>query len=168
VRSAREARAAQAQADARFNDLRQLAHFVLFDFDTAIASGITPARKLLIEKTLDYLNRLSARGGDPSLQRELIRGYAKVGDLQGNLYGPNLGDPAAARESYSKSLRIAQSLQAAYPSDPQWSAEAAFAGMKLGDLLALGSARTEALKRIVKPSRSSLRWPPLTRRRGAT
>lgn len=95
------------RAELRFSDVRELARFVLFDFDRAIARGVTPARKALIEKATEYLGRLEQdASADASLEKEIVEGYLKVGDLQGNLYGPNLGDRSAARASYERALRI--------------------------------------------------------------
>jgi tetratricopeptide (TPR) repeat protein len=107
---------------------------------------VTSARKALIGKALVYLNRLApGSGGDISLQRELIDGYSKVGDLQGNLYGPNLGSAAEAKESYSRALRIAESVAAADPGSVRSRIDIAQVKMKLVDLMSLGSARKEAL-----------------------
>jgi non-specific serine/threonine protein kinase/serine/threonine-protein kinase len=104
----REATRERLRAEARFSDVRQLARFVLFDFDSIIASGVTPARKAVIEKATEYLDRLEKdrTGADPSLDRELVEGYLKVGDLQGNINGPNLGDREAAKASYERALQI--------------------------------------------------------------
>jgi non-specific serine/threonine protein kinase/serine/threonine-protein kinase len=103
----RQAARERERAELRFSDVRQLARFVLFDFDRVIVTGVTPARKALIEKATEYLGRLEQDGSpDASLEREIVEGYLKVGDLQGNLYGPNLGDREAARASYERALRI--------------------------------------------------------------
>lgn len=145
---AREASVARDRAERQFNNVRQLAHFVMFDFDTAIQAGATPARKVLIGKALDYLSQLSHDARDDArLQREIIQGYCKVGDVQGNLYGPNLGDAAGAKASYTKALAIAESVLARSPADSAAQQDAAVVKMKLGDLLSLGSARAEALDR---------------------
>jgi tetratricopeptide (TPR) repeat protein len=139
----RTAAAAHYRAEARFNDVRELARFVLFDFDQAISSGTTPARKALIERALDYLRRIEAEPGrDASLTAELVDGYLKMGDLQGNLYGPNLGDAAAARTSYESALRIAQSAR------PPDHLRVARAQVKLADLLAFSGQRNEAVERF--------------------
>jgi serine/threonine protein kinase/tetratricopeptide (TPR) repeat protein len=129
------------RAEARFSDVRQLASFVLFDFDRIIAGGVTPARKAVIEKATEYLDRLEKdRGGDPALEKELVRGYLKVGDLQGNLYnGANLGDRAAARASYERALTI---LEASRNADP---ALLASIRVRLADLLAQSGSLREAV-----------------------
>ena len=46
------------RAEARFSDVRELARFVLFDFEKSITAGSTPARKAVIEKATEYLDRL--------------------------------------------------------------------------------------------------------------
>lgn len=111
-----EARIAQAQrwlAEQRFNDVRDLANSLLFDVHDSIQDlpGSTPARKLLIERALRYLDGL-ARGSasEPSLQRELATAYEKVGTVQGNPFGANLGDVQGALASYGKALAIREHL----------------------------------------------------------
>ena len=137
----------QRRAERRFQEVRELARFVLFEFDDAIRSGVTPARKKLVARALGYLDGLARETErDVSLRRELMEGYFKVGDVQGNLYGPNLGDWAGARQSYSRALELAESLQAASPQDPVARRDVARARVKLGDLVALGGNRAEALK----------------------
>ena len=43
--------------------------------------GSTPARRLLVSKGLEYLDKLARDAGDrPDLQRELANAYVKVGD----------------------------------------------------------------------------------------
>ena len=135
------------QAERRFQEVRELARFVLFEFDDAIRSGVTPARKKLVERALVYLDRLARETSrDVSLRRELMEGYVKVGDVQGNLYGPNLGDSSGARQSYGRALELAQALYAADPQDPVARRDLARARAKLGDLTALGGNRAEALQ----------------------
>ena len=77
----------QLRAEHRFEDLRQLASFVIFEFDDAIRSGPTEARRRLIPKALEYLDGLANEpGATAALQVELANAYLRVGDLQGNLY----------------------------------------------------------------------------------
>jgi non-specific serine/threonine protein kinase/serine/threonine-protein kinase len=107
------ARVQRARAEARFNDVRALANSLMFDVHDSIQDlpGSTPARKLLVERALRYLDTLSRdTTSDASLQRELATAYEKVGTVQGNPFGANLGDTQGALESYGKSLAIWQSL----------------------------------------------------------
>jgi serine/threonine protein kinase/tetratricopeptide (TPR) repeat protein len=149
VTQSRVAHAQQTRAERRFNDIRQLARFMLFEFDEALQSGTTPARKTLIAKALDYLDRLAADASDDvSLQRELIEGYLKVGDLQGNLYGPNLGDQRGAAASYGRALQIAQAVHGADPGSVKSRRDVARAHQKLAELLSSGGDATEAITRF--------------------
>src|SRR5579884_3255683 len=107
------ARRERAIAEERFNDLHQLADSFLLEFDRAIRTlpGSTPARKLIVEKALIYLNRLAAEAGmNVSLERDLARAYLRIGDIQGNPIVPNLGDLRGWQQSAEKSRQIAERL----------------------------------------------------------
>lgn len=144
---AQTARAQKAKAQDRFDDVRKLARFVLFDLNDKIRSSPTEARKVLVTEALDYLNRLAKdSAGDPSFQRELTDGYLKVGDLQGNPNEPNLGDSSGARESYGKALQLAESQRSAKPHDAAVLERVARVNIKLGDLSEYSGSQAEALK----------------------
>lgn len=99
-------------ANRRFQQARELTHFVLFRFDDAIRSGQTTARSLLVKEGLEYLKRLSAEAKqDTTLAREMAEGYLKIGDIQGNPFVPNLGDVNGARRSFQNALEQAQQLK---------------------------------------------------------
>jgi serine/threonine protein kinase/tetratricopeptide (TPR) repeat protein len=119
VREARIAAANQRRAEARFNDVRKLANSLLFDIHDSIRElpGSTPARKLIVESALQYLDGLAKEStGDPSLQRELADAYERVGLVQGGYPGmPNLGDTAGALASFRKMVAIRQALTEAHP-----------------------------------------------------
>ncbi len=106
---ARIARAERARAEQRFNDVRKLAHTVIFDMHDAIAKlpGSTEARKLLVSGALEYLDGLAREAGDDrDLQRELANAYDRVADVQGRPNAANIGDLQGARESYRKAQAI--------------------------------------------------------------
>jgi tetratricopeptide (TPR) repeat protein len=116
LREARRARVAEARAERRFNDVRKLANSFLFEFHDAIRDlpGATPARELLVRRALEYLDDLARESaGDRALARELAEAYQKVGDVQGNPYGANLGDLKGALESYGKSIALLEPAVAA-------------------------------------------------------
>jgi eukaryotic-like serine/threonine-protein kinase len=131
--------AEKARAEHRFNEVRQLARSVLFDYHDAIEhlSGATAIRERLVRDGLAYLDSLAREAGDdPELQRELAAAYDRVGDVRGKVYSAaNLGDFAGARESYAKALQIRESLVAAHPGDLQSQRELAFSYEKLGNQL---------------------------------
>jgi len=115
VREVRIARSEKALAEKRFNDVRALANSLLFDVHDAIQDlpGTTPARKLLVERALKYLDGLSLENtNDASLKAESAAAYEKIGDVQGNPDFANLGDTAGALKSYRHALEIRQSINA--------------------------------------------------------
>src|SRR5881398_1411326 len=102
---AQRAKAEKARAERRFNDVRQLAHSVLFDYHDAIKNlpGATRVRERLVKDALIYLDSLAGEAsGDPALQRELAAAYERVGDVRGEAFGASLGDRAGATDSYRK------------------------------------------------------------------
>lgn len=129
----------RARAERRFNDLRSLANSFLFEFHDAIETlpGATPARELLVERALGYLNSLVQEVGtsDVSLQRELATAYERVGRIQGNSYYSNLGDTDGALKSYRQSLEIRVRLGADDPANKGIQSELASSHEGVGDML---------------------------------
>ncbi len=117
---ARRARASEAVARKRFEEVRSLAKTVLFQLHDEIAPlpGSTKARATLVSTALRYLDSLSKEAGDDrGLLRELAQAYGRVGDVQGNPYESNLGDTAGARVSYEKAIVILEALVSSPRSD---------------------------------------------------
>ena len=107
----REERVAQR----RFNDVRNLANSLIFDVHDSIKDlpGSTPARKLIVDRALQYLNALAQEsGGDLSLQRELAAAYERVGLVQGHYLQNSLGDAQGSLESYQKARELRQKIDA--------------------------------------------------------
>jgi non-specific serine/threonine protein kinase/serine/threonine-protein kinase len=103
------------RAQRRFEDVRKLAHSVMFDLHDAIAPlpGSTAARALLVRQAMDYLEPLSREAaGDPRLAREVALGYERIGTVQGYLGESNLGNVRAALESFQKAAAILERLGA--------------------------------------------------------
>jgi non-specific serine/threonine protein kinase/serine/threonine-protein kinase len=127
------AEAQRARAERRFTDVRQLANSFLFEVEAAIRDlpGSTPARQLVVQKALQHLDSLAQEAsGDPVLQAELAGAYMKVGDVQGNPLGANMGDTAGAIASYKKEVAIREAL--ASTGDRQATYELAAAYRRLG------------------------------------
>lgn len=98
----------------RFDDLRKLARTVIFDLHDAIATlpGSTKARERLVRTGLEYVDALAAGESlNPDLQREVAASYGRLGAVQGGA-NSNLGDPAGARESFRKAIRVGRALVA--------------------------------------------------------
>jgi serine/threonine protein kinase len=112
-RQRRIAESERARAERRFADVRRLANSLLFELEESIRDlpGSTPARQLVVRRALEYLDSLAQEAtGDPALQAELATAYKKVGDVQGNPFGANLGDTAGAVKSYRMEVAIRESL----------------------------------------------------------
>jgi len=128
----------RAKAERRFNDVRQLANSILFDFHEAIRDlpGSTQAQKMLVSKASDYLDKLAREAGsDPALELELAEAYVKLGDVQGNPYSQNLGDTRGAVASYQNALQNARAALSAQPSSREARHALANAYQQLSDVL---------------------------------
>ncbi len=102
------------QAEIRFQQVRRLAHSVVFELDDAIQDlpGSSRARELLITRGLEYLNALAQnRGHDPALTLELAQAYMKIGAAQGDLEQANAGDRDSALLSYNKARDLLLDLR---------------------------------------------------------
>ncbi len=147
------AKAEKARAERRFNDVRQLAHSVLFDYHDAIKDlpGATPVRERLVKDALVYLDSLASEaGGDSALQRELAAAYERVGDVRGGAYSASLGDRAGAMESYLKALRIREARVAADPNDVQSRRDLAGSYAKIGNQMIETSEAARGLQYLRK------------------
>jgi non-specific serine/threonine protein kinase/serine/threonine-protein kinase len=138
---------ARRRAERRFNDVRALAGSFIFDVYDAIddVPGTTPARKLIVQKAVQYLESLAREAsGDASLQRELARAFIRVGDVQGNPTHANVGDPTGAIASYQRAIALAEAVRAEAPDDVEALRALASAYRERGDVLALTGNRDKA------------------------
>jgi tetratricopeptide (TPR) repeat protein/predicted Ser/Thr protein kinase len=106
------------KAEVRFQQLRQLAHSVVFELDDAIVDlpGSSHARELLISRGLQYLNGLAGNGGrDPGLTFELAQAYMRIAAAQGDVQRANVGDESGAYASYSKARALLVGLRSRAP-----------------------------------------------------
>ena len=100
-------------AEMRFEQVRGLAHSVIFELHDSISSlkGSTAARKLIVRRALEYLGNLQAGGAKKrELQLEIAAAYRKLGQVQGawttGRSGGHLGDMAGAARSYEQARQI--------------------------------------------------------------
>jgi serine/threonine protein kinase len=117
-----EADEQRRQAEDLFGGVRDLANSMIFDVSDQIAEleGATGARKTLVKKAVEYLDRLSKDPrATPELRKELGKAYLKIGDLQGRPEHANLDDPIGALESYQRSIALLEPLAKANPKDPE-------------------------------------------------
>lgn len=144
---AKVARQEKAVAERRFDETRSLARFFVTDMDESIRSGETEARRQLVAKGLEYLKRLGEEASnDLSLQREVIAGYIKMGDIQGNPFGPNLGDSTGARASYQLALDTGNRFMDRSRDATDLRREMAVAKRRLADMESVGGNTSQALK----------------------
>jgi non-specific serine/threonine protein kinase/serine/threonine-protein kinase len=124
---AHQARLEKVLADQRFNDVRELAHSLLFDYHDEIAAlpGSTKVRERLVKDSLQYLDRLSKQpGNDIALLREIGWAYQRIGEIQGGtatfrtggtMTMSSIGDLRGALESYRRALKIREQLAQLQP-----------------------------------------------------
>ena len=100
--AARDRDAARAQ----LQNLKTLAA-ATFAIDETLADlpGATAPRRQLVEALRAYLSRVDVNE-DRTIALEIAEGYRRLGDIQGNPNGPNLGDPAAALRSYESARAL--------------------------------------------------------------
>lgn len=101
-------------AERRFDEVRNLAHYVLFDLYDSVSnlSGSARVRAEMANRATDYLNTLAKEAqNDRGLRLELGEGYLRLGDIQGNMFRTNLGDTRAALATYQKGLDLLDPLR---------------------------------------------------------
>ena len=139
VTTARQARIAEAnrrRAEARFSDVRKLANSLIFEVHDSIAdlAGATSARKLILQRAMEYLDSLSKESGnEPDLMRELATAYERIGALQGDPLDPNLGDIKGAGISLKKAVELRESLAQSNPKNNKDQVELAVAYLDFSD-----------------------------------
>lgn len=111
----RSAETARAEAETRFDEVRELAGFLMFDLYDAAGElpRSTQVRAGIAERAQAYLDGLGAvPNADPSLRLEIAEGWRRLGDVQGNPAFAHLGDTEAARESFARAEATLDALPA--------------------------------------------------------
>ena len=111
---------ARAQADARFLEVRRIAHFMLFDhYDRlADAPGTVDARVQLARAAATYLDALRAVPDAPADMRiETAQGYRRLATIEGFPGTSSLGDPKSARLDLDRAETVLHPVIAEHPSD---------------------------------------------------
>ena len=153
-------------AERRFDQLRDLAHFQLFDLYDAMDNviGNTAARVALAERAQSYLLTLAqSRGDDPQLQLDTAEGFLRLARIQGIPGHPNFGEPDLAKANLDRAEQLYAPL-----------AEAgfvrAFTGLALLEayrtlLLAHGESKPEEAREALRRAEAQLERVPAASRR---
>lgn len=128
---------AEARAQQRFGQIRDMAESFIFDFHDAIRDlpGSTSAREFVVSRALNYLDRLADESNeDASLLPDLVAGYLKVGDVQGGSGHANLGDTQGAIASYERASQLVEKWKNTSPGDSAPLRAAADVRSRIGDM----------------------------------
>jgi tetratricopeptide (TPR) repeat protein len=113
-RERRNALEAQARAERHFASVRGLANAFIYDIEIQLrdVAGTLPARQLLVETSVKYLDRLAGEvNGDPALAAELAGGYRRMGEVLGSgTSGANFGRWDEAIALFEKAAKLLDDL----------------------------------------------------------
>ncbi|MEP6811169.1 MAG: tetratricopeptide repeat protein, partial [Chthoniobacterales bacterium] len=112
TRQAQIANRERARAERRFKEVRKIANSLMFEFHDSIADlpGALPARQLVTQRALEYLDSLAQEAGDDlSLRSELALAYDKIGRLT--------FDERQAVAAHEKAAALNQGLVQAAPAN---------------------------------------------------
>lgn len=139
-------------AESNFRAVRALARTMVTDFNTEIRSlrGATKARERILKEAREYLVKLSAGASDPAtadpdLLREIADAHDTVGDLQGALYLPRIGESNKAAEAYAESRKIREALLARLPGEAKSQADMARSRSRSATTLQNGRRYADAI-----------------------
>lgn len=110
---AETARAAEAE---RFEEVRSLAAYMLFDLNDRLrrVPGNTAARADLAERAQAYLDRLAALPiARPEVQMDTVLGFIRLAEIQGSPLDRNLGMIEEAQANLEKARRLVAQIRAA-------------------------------------------------------
>lgn len=109
----------------RFNQVRELAKYQIFDLYDALkkVAGNTAIRANIAEKAQQYLANLNLQAdASPDLQLETAQGYIRLARIYGVPAEPNMGDVVIARQNLTKAKSLLDSLTVTEPNWPDLSA----------------------------------------------
>ena len=137
------------RAQRRFDEVRRMAHAVLYDIYDSIQDlpGSLKGREVVVKTALQYLDGLAVETvRDQDLQLELAEAYQRVGDVQGSTFTSSLGQSAQAAVSYGKAMRLADDLAKRSPDSIKANLVRMIARESLGDISAVRGEIEASLK----------------------
>ncbi|MDB5680923.1 MAG: hypothetical protein JWO16_728 [Sphingomonas bacterium] len=108
----------RVRAEQRFDEVRDLSHFMLFDLYDELARrpGTVAKRAEIAASSARYLERLSVSAdAKDDLRLDTARSYRRLGEIQGVPALSNLGQPDAARRSLMRARALLIQLLAEQP-----------------------------------------------------
>ncbi|MGV6801458.1 MAG: protein kinase domain-containing protein [bacterium] len=117
-----QAKQERIAADSRYEDVRQLANFMMFDLYDELEKvpGNTKSIELLADHTQDYLNSLSSdKRASLEVKLEAAKGYRRLADIMGNPIMANLGKRSETGLLLDKARQELQQLATLYPNEPE-------------------------------------------------
>jgi len=138
------------EAERRFDEVRQLSRFMLFDLydDLADAPGTLPIRLRLADTARRYLERLQRVPDAPAdLRLDIVRGWRRLAMVEGLSGLSSLGRPDRAREALARAEAEARAILAGDPRNAGALAETGWISFGRWTLLGTNaeSARTAIL-----------------------
>jgi serine/threonine protein kinase len=141
-------------AERRFDELRHLARFQIFDLQEQMYFYGSPlqVRKRMAERSMLALEQLSSESAPNfALQADLTEGFTQLAELLGNPLRSNLGEPQQGRKALDQARRMNEVLQSM--SGPARLKQAAQAKVQLQEAMYdLGTTRTAEKLAIVQKS----------------
>ncbi|MGH8248508.1 MAG: tetratricopeptide repeat protein, partial [Gammaproteobacteria bacterium] len=104
-----------------------------------------------VQTALEYLDSLAKEAGnDVPLQQELATAYLRVGEVQGDARGPNLGRTKEALESYDKAIGLAAQINRSVATSREALRLLASGHMHRGDILVVTGRSKEGIAALEK------------------
>jgi len=141
------------RAERRFQQLRQLAGDLVFQFEQQIRdlAGATRARQYVVRKAIEYLERLAAEArGDTDLQFDLATAYRRISEIQFDPAASSLGDIAGAAASLEKARALLDSI---HDESPEFQGERVRLLVRQSEVLEASGRLEEALDRAQQAQR---------------
>ncbi|HEU4891640.1 MAG TPA: protein kinase [Vicinamibacterales bacterium] len=136
-------------ASSRQQQVRMMADKLVFDVHDAVRDlpGSTKARAVIVQTALHYLDAsvTSVRGDGPA-EKELARAYRRLGDVQGDFRGANLGDSPGALARYRQAITLLDDAIRRTPGDVDAVAERLVLYDRIGTLHAFTGQLRDAVQ----------------------
>lgn len=116
VRQYRIARANQLRAERRLDQTRELTETLIGELSNATGNGITPARVLMQQKAVEYLERVvREENTNHGVKIALARSYEGLGEALANPGFGNMGDLTHGLENFERAIPLFEEELAADP-----------------------------------------------------